>query len=241
MTTDLSRHAAGRDSVAAEQVIAHVRGLIERGELRPGDRLASERQLARDVGVSRPSVRAGLRSLAAMGVVQTRHGAGTFITDGPPALVNEALGLLAALHGIGFDPLFEARRVLEVGSAALSAQRASGEQIMAMSDEITGMYAALDDPQDFLRHDVRFHRAVALGANNPVLGALIEMVASLHYEQRRVTVERARDQLRESADMHRRIYQAIRAHDPEAARAAMDEHLRLAHAAQASEEARPGA
>jgi GntR family transcriptional repressor for pyruvate dehydrogenase complex len=239
MTTDLTRHAAGRDSVAAEQVIAHVRGLIERGELRPGDRLASERQLALDVGVSRPSVRAGLRSLAAMGVVQTRHGAGTFITDGPPALVNEALGLLAALHGIGFDPLFEARRVLEVGSAALSAQRASGEQIMAMSDEITGMYAALDDPQDFLRHDVRFHRAVALGANNPVLGALIEMVASLHYEQRRVTVERARHQLRESADMHRRIYQAIRAHDPEAARAAMDEHLRLAHAAQASEEARP--
>lgn len=153
--------------------------------------------------------------------------------------MNEALGLLAALHGIGFDPLFEARRVLEVGSAALSAQRASGEQIMAMSDEITGMYAALDDPQDFLRHDVRFHRAVALGANNPVLGALIEMVASLHYEQRRATVERARNQLRESADMHRRIYQAIRGHDPEAARAAMDEHLRLAHAAQASEEARP--
>jgi GntR family transcriptional regulator, transcriptional repressor for pyruvate dehydrogenase complex len=239
-TTDLSRqHAGTRDSVAAALVIAHVRGLIERGELRPGDRLASERQLARDVGVSRPSVRAGLRSLAAMGVVQTRHGAGTFITDGPPALVNEALGLLAALHGIGFDPLFEARRVLEVGSAALSAQRASGEQIMAMSDEITGMYAALDDPQDFLRHDVRFHRAVALGANNPVLGALIEMVASLHYEQRRVTVERARDQLRESADMHRRIYQAIRTRDPEAARAAMDEHLRLALAAQASEENRP--
>ena len=240
MTADFSSpHAGARESEAAEQVIDHVRGLIERGALRPGDRLASERQLARDVGVSRPSVRAGLRSLAAMGVVQTRHGAGTFITDGPPALVNEALGLLAALHGIGYDRLFEARRVLEVGSAALSAERATGEQIMVMSDEITGMYAALNDPQTFLLHDVRFHRAVALGANNPVLGALIEMVASLHYEQRRVTVERARDQLRESADMHRRIYQAIRARDPEGARAAMDEHLRLAQAAQASEEDDP--
>ena len=239
MTTDLSRQPAGaRDSVTVEQVIAHVRGLIERGALRPGDRLASERQLALDVGVSRPSVRAGLRSLAAMGVVQTRHGAGTFITDGPPALVSEALGLLAAVHGIGFDRLFEARRVLEVGTAALSAERSTGEQLAAMSDEITGMYASLDDPQAFLRHDVRFHRAVALGANNAVLGALIEMVASLHYEQRRVTVERARNQLRESADMHRRIYQAIRARDPEAARAAMDEHLRLAQAAQASEENR---
>jgi GntR family transcriptional repressor for pyruvate dehydrogenase complex len=240
MTTELSPpHPGGRDSVAAEQVVAHVRGLIERGALRPGNRLASERQLALDIGVSRPSVRAGLRSLAAMGVVQTRQGAGTFITDGPPALVSEALGLLAALHGIGYDRLFEARRVLEVGSAALSAERASGEQIMAMSDEITGMYASLEDPQAFLLHDVRFHRAVALGANNPVLGALIEMVASLHYEQRRETVERARDQLRETADMHRRIYQAIRTRDAEAARAAMDEHLRLAQAAQASEEDSP--
>jgi GntR family transcriptional repressor for pyruvate dehydrogenase complex len=237
MSTDLSRQGPpARDSVAVEQVIAHVRELIERGALRPGHRLPSERQLALDVGVSRPSVRAGLRSLAAMGVVQTRHGAGTFITDGPPALVSEALGLLAALHGIGFDRLFEARRVLEVGTAALSAERASGDQIAAMSDEITGMYASLEDPQGFLLHDVRFHRAVALGANNAVLGALIEMVASLHYEQRRATVERARESLRETADMHRRIYQAIRARDAAAARAAMDDHLRAAQAARASEE-----
>jgi GntR family transcriptional repressor for pyruvate dehydrogenase complex len=211
--------------------------LIVRGTLRPGDRLSSERQLARDVGVSRPSVRAGLRSLAAMGVVQTRHGAGTFITDGPPALANEPLGLLATLHGIGYESLFEARRVLEVGSAALAAERATGEQLVAMSDEITGLFAAVDDPQAFLVHDVRFHRAVAAGSNNPVLSALIEMVASLHYEQRRATVERARDHLREEADMHRRIYLAIRARDAEAARAAMDEHLRRAQAGLASEEA----
>jgi GntR family transcriptional repressor for pyruvate dehydrogenase complex len=224
-------------SVAAEQIIEHVRGLIQQGTLRPGDRLASERELARQVGVSRPSVRAGLRSLAAMGVLQTRQGAGTFITDGPPALGNEPLGLLAALHGISRDGLFEARRVLEVGTAALAAERATGEQLVAMSDEITGMYAALDDPQAFLVHDVRFHRAVAAAANNPVLGALIEMVASLHYEQRRATIERARNQLRDSADMHRRIYQAIRVRDTEAARAAMDDHLRRAQAAQASEEA----
>jgi GntR family transcriptional repressor for pyruvate dehydrogenase complex len=240
MTTSLSREGTrARDSVAVEQVIAHVRALIERRALRPGDRLASERQLAVEIGVSRPSVRAGLRSLAAMGVVQTRHGAGTFITEGPPVLVSESLGLLAAVHGIGFDRLFEARRVLEAGTAALAAERATGDQIAAISDEITGMYASLEDPQAFLLHDVRFHRAVAAGTNNPVLGALIEMVASLHYEQRRETVERARGELRETADMHRRIYQAIRVRDPEAARLAMDDHLRRAQAAQASEEDRP--
>jgi GntR family transcriptional repressor for pyruvate dehydrogenase complex len=227
-----------RDPIAAEQVVAHVRGLIERGELKPGARLASERELVQAIGVSRPSVRAGLRSLAAIGVVTTRQGAGTFITTGPPALLNEPLGMLAALHGVTREELFEVRRVLEVSSVALAAKRATGDQLAAMSDEITGMYASLDDPQEFLRQDVRFHRAVASGSNNPVLSALIEMVASLHYEQRRATIERARDELRSEADVHRRIYQAIRSRDPEAARTAMDEHLQRALARMVSEETR---
>ena len=232
----IQRSRTARDPIAAEQVVAHVRGLIEKGALRPGDRLASERELVRDIGVSRPSVRAGLRSLAAMGVVTTRQGAGTFINAGPPALGNEPLGLLAALHGITREGLFEARRVLEVSASGLAAERATGDQLAAMSDEITGMYTSLEDPQTFLRHDVRFHRAVAAGSNNLVLSALIEMVASLHYEQRRVTVERARNELRENADIHRRIYQAVRSRDAEAARVAMDEHLRLALARMTSEE-----
>ncbi len=59
-----------------------MRTLIERGELRPGDRLPAERDLATHIGVSRPTVRAGLRALAAMGVVQSRHGSGTFIPPG---------------------------------------------------------------------------------------------------------------------------------------------------------------
>jgi GntR family transcriptional repressor for pyruvate dehydrogenase complex len=225
-----------RDPIAAEQVVAYVRGLIEKGALRPGDRLASERELVREIGVSRPSVRAGLRSLATMGVVTTRQGAGTFITAGPPALGNEPLGLLAALHGITREGLFEARRVLEMSTAALAAERATGEQLAAMSDEITGMYTSLEDPQAFLLHDVRFHRAVAAGSNNLVLSALIEMVASLHYELRRVTIERARSELRAEADMHRRIYQAIRAREAEAARLGMGEHLRIALARMVKEE-----
>ena len=224
------------DSVAAEQVIAHVRGLIEEGTLRPGDRLASERELARQIGVSRPTVRAGLRSLAAMGVLQTRRGAGTFISDGPPTLMSEPLGLMAALHGLSLDGLWEVRRVLETGTAALAAERATGEQTMTMSDEIAGMYASMHDPRAFLDHDMRFHRTVAAAADNPMLGALVQMVASMFFEQRQASIGKARN-LRESADQHRKIYQAIRTRDRDAARAAMDEHLRSAQAAKAAEEA----
>jgi GntR family transcriptional repressor for pyruvate dehydrogenase complex len=224
-----------RNSVATEDVVAHVVGLIERGVLRPGDRLASERELAGQIGVSRTSVRAGLRSLAALGLVQTRQGAGTFITAGPPTLMGEPLRLVASLHGLGLSGLFEVRRVLEAGTAALAAERGTPEQIATLSDEVTGMYSALQDPQMFLDYDLRFHRAVAAAANNPMLGAIIEAVAALFFEQRRATIERAHN-LKESADMHRKIYQAIRARDREAARAAMEEHVLLAQLAQAADD-----
>jgi GntR family transcriptional repressor for pyruvate dehydrogenase complex len=127
--------------------------------------------------------------------------------------------------------MFEARLVLEVGVAGLAAQNAEGEPLAAMAEEVTEMFASADEPAAFLRHDVRFHRAVAAGCGNRVLAALMEMVAAQFYEQRKETVERARN-LRDSAEMHRRIFRAIRARDAEGARAAMTEHLREARHAQ---------
>ena len=226
-----------RSPVAVDLVTAHVRGLIERGELRPGDRLPTERELAAQIGVSRPTVRTGLRTLSTMGVVQSKQGSGTFITSGPPALASEPLGLLAALHGLSRDGLFEARRVLEVGTSGLAAERASGDHLAAMSEEVTGMFASVGEPLTFLWHDVRFHRAIAAASGNPVLGVLIDMLGSMFYERRRETIQTATD-LRETADAHRRIYQAIRSRNREAARQAMDQHLRDAQASQTSEAAR---
>ena len=228
--------AVRRSRVAADVVTHYIRGRIERGELKPGDRLPPERDLAAQIGVSRPTVRTALRSLATMGVVQSKQGAGTFITAGPPALTGEPLGLLAALHGLSRDGLFEARLVLEVGSSALAADRASGDDLAAMSEEVTGMFASIDEPLTFLRHDVRFHRAVATASRNPVLGVLIDMLGSLFYERRSETIQRATD-LRETAEAHRKIYQAIRARDRDAAIAAMSLHLRVARSAQTDEQA----
>ncbi len=211
---------------SAEQVVAHVRTLIERGALRPGDRLPAERDLAARIGVSRPTVRAGLHALAAMGVVRSRHGSGTFIPTGPPALGPEPLSFLAALHGFSRDDMYEARRVLEVGAAGLAAERATSEQLALLADAVTSLFALMNDPQAFLVHDVDFHRAVAATSGNPILAALIEQVSALYYERRRQTAERAANRdLRAAAEAHRRIYQAIRKRDADAARRAMHEHL----------------
>jgi GntR family transcriptional repressor for pyruvate dehydrogenase complex len=223
---------------AGSHVVEHVRRLIEAGRLKPGDRLPPERDLARQIGVSRPSLRSGLRSLQAMGVISARQGSGTFIADGPPRLGEAPLRFLAALHGFTRDEMFEARRVLEVGAAGLAAERATPEEMATMSEEVASMFASLDDPQAYLIHDVQFHRAVAAGSQNPVLATLIDTVAELVYEVRRLTVERATD-LKESAEMHRRVYRAIKARDPERARREMSEHLDLARRAQAGEEEQP--
>ncbi len=219
---------------AAEVVVSRVRALIEAGTARSGDRLPPERDLARQLGVSRPSVRSGLKSLAAMGIVQIRQGAGTFITGGPPMLASEPLSFLAALHGFSRAQMFEARLVLEVAVAGLAAQRVTPERLMSISDETTEMFAALEAPEAFLEHDIRFHQALAVASDNPILGSLVEMVSKMFYEFRRQSIGVATDK-RQAAEEHRVIYQAIRARDPERAREAMASHLRRAALTQAQE------
>jgi GntR family transcriptional repressor for pyruvate dehydrogenase complex len=225
-----------RGSAATHLVVAHVRGMLDRGELKAGDRLPAERDLAQQLGVSRPSLRAGLRSLAVMGVVQIRPGAGSYIAAGPPALGTDALSFQAALHGFTRDQMFEARLVLEVAAAGMAADRATSDRLMLISDETTGMFASMDDRQAFLLHDIAFHRAVAAACDNPILSSLVDMVSELFRRQRRQTIARAHD-LKDAAEEHRRIYLAIRAHDPERARRMMSDHLMRAEHSQQSEDA----
>jgi GntR family transcriptional repressor for pyruvate dehydrogenase complex len=234
----ISRSDERTSEGSTEQVVAHVRDLIERRALRPGDRLPAERELATQIGVSRPTVRIGLRALAAMGVVRSRHGSGTYIPAGPPTLGSEPLSFLAALHGFTREEMYEVRRILEVGAAGLAADRATPDQLATLAEEVASMFASMQDAQRFLVHDISFHRSVAAASGNPIVASLVEMVSALYYERRRQTAERASDRdLRDAAEMHRRIYQAVRSRDADAARRAMHDHLIQASGHQAQEPA----
>jgi GntR family transcriptional regulator, transcriptional repressor for pyruvate dehydrogenase complex len=221
--------------MANELVVRHVRDLIVRRKFRPGQRLPTERELVREIGVSRTSVRAGLQALAAKGLLVIRHGSGTFVADGPPALDHEPLSLLAALHGFTRKQMFEARRTLEVSIARMAGERATAEHLAAISDAVTGMFAACEDPQAFLVEDIRFHAAVGAASRNPILASVVEMISALFYEQRRKTADRRRD-LRPVAEGHWQIYQAIRDREPGRAAHLMSEHLISAERDQQAEE-----
>jgi GntR family transcriptional regulator, transcriptional repressor for pyruvate dehydrogenase complex len=235
MTGD-RRRGGERSGASTDQVVSYVRAEIERGALRPGDRLPAERDLAVHIGVSRPTVRAGLRALAALGVVRARHGSGTYIPEGPPALGTEPLSFLAALHGFTREEMYEARCLLEVGAAGLAAERGTAEQMTRLAEEVAALFASMHDRQRFLVHDITFHRAVAAASGNPIVASLVEMVSELYYERRRETaVQASESDHRDAAEMHRRIYQAIRARDAESARNLMRAHLIQASQYQAQE------
>ena len=219
------------DTDRARKVVNHIRALLEKGALRPGDRIPPERELARTLKISRASLRTGIGYLVAMGVMTVRHGVGTFIKDGPAAFSKASLGLMSALYGFQFWQMFEARLIIECSLAALAAERGKEEHHAALAEQVAEMFACVDNPADFLKHDVFFHRIIAKASGNPILAAIMETITTAMYESRLKTVERAIN-LRTMADMHREIYRAIRAHDPLEARKLMERHLQIAESAQ---------
>lgn len=233
----MARLKAEPEKQRAMQVVNHVRALIEKGSLHPADKLPPERELARDLRMSRASLRTGIGYLAAMGVLKIRHGVGTFVADGPPDLGQTSLSFLGALHGFQSWQMFEARIIMESALAALAAERAKDQHLTALADEVAEMFAAIGSPGEYLIHDVLFHRILSQAAGNPILAAIMETVTSSMYDNRRKTVERATD-LRESAEMHRAIYRAVRARKPAGARKLMEQHLRMAQNAQGMEQPR---
>lgn len=222
------------DTHRTMQVVNHVRSLIENGTLKPGDQIPPERDLAQALKISRTSLRAGIGYLAAMGVMKIRHGVGTFVADGPADFGKASLRFIGALHGFQSWHMFEARILLESTLAALAAERGKEEHHVALAEEVAEMFAAVDNPSEYLIHDALFHRIIAQASGNPILAAIMETVTSSMYENRRKTVERSID-LRESANMHRKIYRAIRARKPSDARELMEQHLSMAQTAQGME------
>ena len=148
------------DGATSELVVRHVRGLIEQGQLRPGDRLPPERELAVQLGVSRPErpggapVTGGDRSAA--NPSRRRHVHHGRSADARQRTAELPRGACTASRRTSCS-----RRAvsLEVGVAAFAAERASDEQIATIAEEVTGMFASIDDPHAFLVHDIRFHRA----------------------------------------------------------------------------------
>jgi len=205
-----------------ERVAGQLRSLIEAGSLQAGDQLPSERELAEQLGVSRSTVREAVQFLGALGLVEIRHGSGTFVrSDGD--LPSEWLQWTRR-HQVEVHELLEVRRGLEAVAAELAAERS--HDLESMEAALADMEAAIDGPDvpGLVEADLLFHAALAAASGNTALRHLTESLGrELLRERGAIWNEPGRPE--RSLREHRRIYEAVRAGDALEARTALVDHL----------------
>jgi GntR family transcriptional regulator, transcriptional repressor for pyruvate dehydrogenase complex len=211
---------------ATEQAVGAIMNLLTSGALGPGDRLPTERDLALDLGVSRSTVREAIRGLEMMRVLQVRHGEGIFVTSLDAPLLLEAMGFAMQLmrdHEV-LD-LLELRAILEGAAAGLASARMTDEQRRTLSLRLDELDAA-STADELLEADIAFHASIAAGAGNVVLASLLDTFSARTYRARHLNAGLGLDEaLVRSRAAHRRIYEAVAARDPEAARASASAHV----------------
>lgn len=224
------RFALGFDAMArTADVVAAIKAMILTGELSAGDRLPTEKDLGARLGVSRGPLREGVSALAAMGVLDTRQGDGTYVTTLEPGLLMAPLSFVVDVHnGTGARQFLAVRRVLECEAAALAAMNIDADGLAAAERVLAESEAAAQPPADidrFFAADLGFHRAVAAGSGNPALAALIASLSGRTARARLVLTGLDEGALERTVVEHRAVLQAIAARDPERARLRMDVHL----------------
>ncbi|WP_327010925.1 FCD domain-containing protein [Dactylosporangium sp. NBC_01737] len=201
---------------AAADAARSIQQMIVDGRLAPGQRLPAERELSELLGISRPTLRETIRSLVGLNILESRHGAGTFVAALDTATLLEPMQFVMALNERTLGELFEARLLLEPALAALAAQRATDAQVAAMRAAIGGA--------EQIEADVRLHRLIAESSGNALLAAMLESLSTLGRSSRSITSARPGVRRRTAAD-HEAIVVAVERRDPDAARAAMTAHL----------------
>lgn len=201
--------------------------LISRGDLKPGQRLPSERELCQNFGASRSSLREALRCLSIVGVLNARVGEGTSVALDGEKFLGKVMEwrLITEKHDI--ENLLEARMALEGLSASNAALRASDEEIAKVEEILGRMEAVLKDEKKFAVLDLSFHVTLARISGNALVFDLVSMIRS-QLARALANVLMFPDALALSHKEHSAVVAAIKGRDPEAAALAMQSHLKAA-------------
>lgn len=210
-----------------EETMERISGVIKARLLNPGDRLPSERELAIRLGVSRSTLRVALQNLVEAGWLEVRRGrhGGSFVARWPDLPNPRHVPEILTRHSSDLPALLDYRRAIESATAALAAERALPTEIMELEVLAKATQGPETDPAKYRAADTRFHIGVARAAHSPLLmhalmqifEALSEVIDSIIYH--------STDVLKNAAEYHQRILEAIRHHDPELARRLMLEHV----------------
>lgn len=210
-----------------ERVIRQLTRSIEQGVLRPGDQLPSERDLSEDLGVSRGTVREAVQFLQVLGLVEIRHGSGTFVRLAKDSNdLREEWREWTIRHAERIHDLLEIRKGLEPFAAELAAERAGEGELAAMEEAVARMEAILESPDvaALVQADLAFHHALCAGAGNTALSEFADALGEQLVPERGA-IWNIPGRPAKSLVEHRAICDAVRAGDSGRARRAVLEHL----------------
>lgn len=208
---------------AFNQLVAY----LQEGTLRPGDALPSQQELAEQLGVSRPVLREAMQRLEAAGLVEIRHGSGSYVAHPPAETVfNRLFGNFSPEHALD---LLEARLVIEAECAALAATRATDEDFARMQRAVDKIRDLSAEGELTVGGADEFHAALTAASHNAVLAALGQLFQLPNYIQG-IRVELALPDISaHEHESHLKLLEAIRQRDPALARASVREHLERSH------------
>ncbi|HYL91750.1 MAG TPA: FadR/GntR family transcriptional regulator [Alphaproteobacteria bacterium] len=219
-----SQFAAIRKNKVHEEVARQIERLILE-KLKPGDKLPSERELTELLGVSRSSIRDGIRRLELVGLVEPRQGAGTVVLEiSPEVLVSPLANIIANRRQLVAE-LLEFRNMLEPPLAGRAAQHASKEAVAELEDILRRQGEKVRHGIPAVEEDSEFHYALATASGNSVVLKVLDVVMDMLRETRARSLQTEGRPAKSFAG-HRRVLAAIKKHDAAAAEAAMSQHIR---------------
>ena len=212
----------------SDQVFEQLKDLIFRGHIKPGERLMTERELAQNLGVSRPTVREAINKLVAMHLLEHRQGQGTFVNM--PVTTAEKNPLAAVIDGqdASLMDLLEVRLGLECNAVALAARRASEDDIREIEKSVEDMAAAIKEGNLGSDADISFHMAIAYATKNVVQIHIMKSLYDLLFYGIQENLQHLYTEpinLDKVLQQHTDILNAIRQHDPDEAYTAMKRHI----------------
>jgi GntR family transcriptional repressor for pyruvate dehydrogenase complex len=225
---ELKRAAEGDKGF--HKVFAFLRDRLLAGSLKPGDRLISERELASQLGVSRPIVREALRALTVLGIVEIRDRIGTVVTRPDVSVLNDFFTFALAQQADMLDDVMQARVAIECQAIRLACERASIADFERLQRALARIGETIDEADAGGMADFEFHSAIVLASRSETLSVLHGSLAGLlthSHRSRRQLVQSFPSMKTYLIDDHRRIFEAVVARDPERADAALRKHFAI--------------
>jgi GntR family transcriptional regulator, transcriptional repressor for pyruvate dehydrogenase complex len=205
-------------------IVEHLLGMMRDGQLKPGEYLPNERELATALGIGRASLREAIHQLEVLGYLQARQGEGTLVLDPSSKDIAKPFGNLLLGRPHLAQELLEFRALLEPGVAALAATRATSEDIQALEAALEVQHQIVASQQSLRYADLEFHELIARAAGNDVTLQVLSALRQLMLNLRERVLSDNLQHL--TLEHHSAIVNAIRKQKPDKARVAMETHLK---------------